>query len=259
MSPPFGSAHPACKSGVVNAPGPGVADCELPPSRFSLPGVPHSLELNLLKILSSVFCAGQAGGLRQRPPPTGRFPHCIADEGQGDALLQRPLGFWVHLGHRVSAGESAAARPAGRVALNTLVRVIGCFRSIRAIGPGDPDWPGAGEGDPGRARPYPRSPPPGLRLADQDRVPAAAPDRPAHYPRHRPRRPAVACHARTGTPETGILSCSARTLLAQPHVYPSPAPGDNAGLCRRRRAWYVAWAAAGCAEGEGCTGLAWDG
>jgi hypothetical protein len=43
----------------------------------------------------------------------------------------------------------------------------------RPLHPGDPDRPRPGEGDPGRARSCPGSPPPGLRPADQDPVPAA--------------------------------------------------------------------------------------
>src|SRR5215813_520566 len=44
----------------------------------------------------------------------------------------------------------------------------------RPLHPGDPDRPGSGEGHPGRARLCPGDPPPGLRPADQDPVPAAA-------------------------------------------------------------------------------------
>ena len=63
----------------------------------------------------------------------------------------------------------------------------------RPLHPGDPDRPGPGEGDRGRARPCPGGPPAGLRPADQDPVPAAARDQPSHGPRHRSPRPAAAC------------------------------------------------------------------
>ena len=116
----------------------------------------------------------------------------------------RPSITPISTGGASGACDSLAFRTIRSIALPPSVAAMLARRMRRRnLHPGDPDRPGPGEGDPGRARPCPGGPPPGLRSADEGPVPATARDQPAHPRRHRPRGPAAARRHVRAAPVTG--------------------------------------------------------